>query len=51
MDGHQNYESVVHGLFNRWAKHKDDQPNDLQAINEVMYAAAIIPGGKHFARV
>ncbi|KAI4169414.1 MAG: hypothetical protein LQ343_005718 [Gyalolechia ehrenbergii] len=44
MDGHQNYESVVHGLFNRWAKHKDDQPNDLQAINEVMYAAAIIPG-------
>ncbi|KAL8646133.1 MAG: hypothetical protein Q9226_007002 [Calogaya cf. arnoldii] len=38
------YELQIHQLLEKWEHWMDTQPEDLQAINQVMYAAALIPG-------
>lgn len=39
------YESQIHQLIERWEHWMDFQPENLQAINRVIFAAALIPGG------
>jgi hypothetical protein len=33
-------------IVNSWEKHMSQTPGDLRPITQVMYAAAIIPGGE-----
>ncbi|KAL9000461.1 MAG: hypothetical protein Q9169_000978 [Polycauliona sp. 2 TL-2023] len=39
------YEPQIHRLFKMWEEYLGAQPEDLKAINQVMYAAGLIPGG------
>ncbi|KAL8749448.1 MAG: hypothetical protein Q9199_007675 [Rusavskia elegans] len=39
------YESQIHQLIERWEHWVVSQLEDLQAINRVIFAAALIPGG------
>ncbi|KAL8722323.1 MAG: hypothetical protein Q9225_001171 [Loekoesia sp. 1 TL-2023] len=39
-----NYETAVHSFLDKWTKYMGDQPEDLQPISQIMYAAALIPG-------
>ena len=43
--GDDRLEGWAAKIVNSWEKHMSQTPGDLRPITQVMYAAAIIPGG------
>jgi hypothetical protein len=46
--GDDSLQSWAAEIVSSWEKHMSQTPGDLKPITQVMYAAALIPGGGYF---